>query len=53
MKKYKSGVMASVHKTGQALNDLRAAIDLGDASGVAKGDVFARVRKAADLPKKK
>jgi hypothetical protein len=29
---------------------LRAAIDEGDASGVAKGDVFARVRKIRKLP---
>ena len=28
---------------------LRAAIDQGDASGVAKGDVFARVRKKLNL----
>lgn len=45
--------MAPVHETAQALNDLRAAIDLGDASGVAKRGVFARVRKAANLPKKR
>jgi hypothetical protein len=29
---------------------LRAAIDEGDASGTAKGDVFARIRKALNLP---
>ena len=29
---------------------LRAAIDEGDASGVAKGNVFARVRKTLNLP---
>jgi antitoxin ParD1/3/4 len=29
---------------------LRAAIDEGDSSGVAKGDVFARVRKTLKLP---
>src|SRR6267143_693439 len=29
---------------------LRAAIDEGDASGVAEGDVFARVRKSLKLP---
>ena len=29
---------------------LRAAIDEGDASGVAEGDVFERVRKTLDLP---
>lgn len=29
---------------------LRSAIDEGDASGVAKGDVFARVRKTRKLP---
>jgi hypothetical protein len=29
---------------------LRAAIDAGDASGIAEGDVFARVRKALNLP---
>jgi antitoxin ParD1/3/4 len=31
---------------------LRAAIDEGDASGIAEGDVFARVREARDLPVK-
>jgi antitoxin ParD1/3/4 len=31
---------------------LRAAIDKGDASGVAEGDVFARVRKTLNLPAK-
>ena len=31
---------------------LRAAIDAGDASGVARGDVFARVRKTLKLPAK-
>ncbi|MGC1417105.1 MAG: type II toxin-antitoxin system ParD family antitoxin [Candidatus Acidiferrum sp.] len=30
---------------------LRAAIDEGDASGVAKGNVFGRVRKALKLPR--
>ena len=30
---------------------LRSAIDEGDASGVAEGDVFARVRSALNLPK--
>jgi antitoxin ParD1/3/4 len=34
------------------LEALRAAIDEGDASGVAKGDVFAQVRKALKLSKK-
>jgi antitoxin ParD1/3/4 len=29
---------------------LRAAIDEGDASGIAEGDVFARVRKSLKLP---
>jgi antitoxin ParD1/3/4 len=29
---------------------LRAAIDEGDASGIAKGDVFARVRKIRKFP---
>jgi len=29
---------------------LRTAIDEGDASGVAEGDVFARVRKSIKLP---
>lgn len=29
---------------------LRTAIDQGDASGVAEGDVFARVRKTLKLP---
>lgn len=32
---------------------LRAAIDEGDASGVAKGNVFARVRKTLNLPAEK
>lgn len=32
---------------------LRIAIDAGDASGVARGNSFARVRKALKLPKKK
>ena len=31
---------------------LRTAIDEGDASGVAKGNVFARVRKTLNLPTK-
>ena len=31
---------------------LRAAIDEGDASGIAEGDVFARVRRARNLPAK-
>ena len=31
---------------------LRIAIDEGDASGIAEGDVFARVRKTLDLPSK-
>ena len=31
---------------------LRTAIDEGDASGIAEGDVFARVRKTLDLPSK-
>jgi antitoxin ParD1/3/4 len=30
---------------------LRAAVDEGDASGIAEGDVFARVRKTLKLPK--
>ncbi len=29
---------------------LRAAIDEGDASGIAKGNVFARIRKTLKLP---
>jgi hypothetical protein len=29
---------------------LRTAIDEGDASGIAEGDVFERVRKTLDLP---
>jgi antitoxin ParD1/3/4 len=33
------------------LTALRTAIDGGDASGIAKGDVFARVRKTLHLPK--
>jgi antitoxin ParD1/3/4 len=32
------------------LTALRAAIDEGDASGIAKGNVFARVRKKLNLP---
>lgn len=32
---------------------LRSAIDEGDASGAAKGDVFARVREKLKLPKSK
>ena len=32
------------------LAGLRAAIDEGDASGIAEGDVFARVRGALHLP---
>ena len=32
---------------------LRAAIDEGDASGIAEGDVFARVREKLKLPKTK
>jgi len=31
---------------------LRAAIDEGDASGIAEGDVFARVRRAATFPRR-
>jgi antitoxin ParD1/3/4 len=33
-----------------SLAGLRAAIDAGDVSGVAEGDVFARVRGALGLP---
>lgn len=33
------------------LSTLRAAIDEGDASGIARGNVFARVRKNLKLPK--
>lgn len=33
------------------LEALRAAIDEGDASGVARGDVFAQVRKSLKLPR--
>jgi hypothetical protein len=29
---------------------LRTAIDAGDASGIAKGDVFARIRRTLKLP---
>ena len=32
---------------------LRTAIDVGEASGVAKGNSFARVRQAIERPKKK
>ena len=31
---------------------LRTAIDEGDSSGIAEGDVFARVRNTLDLPTK-
>ena len=31
---------------------LRTAIDEGDASGIARGDVFAHVRETLNLPKK-
>ena len=34
------------------LTALRTAVDEGDASGIAEGDVFDRVRKALDLPTK-
>ncbi len=34
------------------LEALRASIDEGDASGIAKGDVFAQVRKKLKLPAK-
>jgi len=37
---------------GAKLGALRAAIDEGDASGIAEGDVFARVRKTLNLPAK-
>jgi len=33
------------------LSALRAAIDAGDSSGIAAGDVLARVRKTLKLPK--
>jgi antitoxin ParD1/3/4 len=33
------------------LEALRAAVDEGDASGIAEGDAFARVRAALKLPK--
>ena len=32
------------------LNALRTAVDAGDASGIAEGDVFARVRETLNLP---
>jgi len=34
----------------QRVAALRAAIDAGDASGVAEGDVFKRVREKLNLP---
>ncbi len=34
------------------LEALRAAVDEGDASGIAEGDSFARVREALNLPKR-
>ncbi len=37
---------------GANLAALRTAIDEGDASGVAKGNVFARVRKTLNVPTK-
>ena len=33
------------------LTALRAAVDEGDASGIAKGNVFARVRKTLHVPR--
>jgi hypothetical protein len=33
------------------LTALRAAIDEGDSSGIAKGGIFARIRKTLKLPK--
>ena len=41
------------HEFDAKLAALRAAIDEGDASGIATGDVFARVRKALKLPPRK
>jgi antitoxin ParD1/3/4 len=35
------------------LATLRAAVDEGDASGIAEGDSFTRVRAALNLPKRK
>jgi putative addiction module CopG family antidote len=35
---------------GAKLAALRAALDEGDASGIAKGNTFARVRKKLKLP---
>jgi len=40
-------------KHGVRLAALRAAIDAGDASGVAEGNPFARVRKTLKLGKKR
>jgi hypothetical protein len=37
----------------EANRALRAAIDAGDASGIAKNNVFARVRKSLNLPTSK
>ena len=36
----------------ERLEALRTAIDEGDASGIAEGDVFARVRETLNLPEK-
>lgn len=36
----------------EKLAALRAAIDEGDASGIAEGDVFARLRAEFNIPKK-
>jgi hypothetical protein len=40
-------------KDEKKLRALRSAIDEGDASGLARGDVFARIRKRLGLPQEK
>jgi len=39
------------HQYEAKLAALRAAIDVGDASGVAQGNVFKRLRKTLELPR--
>jgi hypothetical protein len=43
----------NVNPTGAKLAALRAAIDEGDASGIAKGNAFDRVRKTLKLRTKR
>jgi antitoxin ParD1/3/4 len=39
------------HEDEAKMTELRAAIEKGDASGIAEGDVFERVRQALNLPR--